>query len=99
MRYCKSIRYMELKFTVDARKDLDWWKKNGSDAEKRKIKQLPTELEEHPRTGTGKPEQLTGCYSGIWSRRINKKDRLIYKIEDKIVVVYVLSMRGHYSDK
>lgn len=90
---------MELKFTVEAKEDLDWWKKNGSDAAKRKIKQLLAELEEHPRTGTGKPEQLAGCNASIWSRRINKKDRLIYKIMDRIVVVYVLSMRGHYSDK
>ncbi len=57
------------------------------------------ELEKHPRTGTGKVEALKDNLSGYWSRRLNQKDRLIYKIEDKIVTVTVISAQGHYSDK
>ena len=38
------------------------------------------ELYEHPRTGTGKPEPLSGDRSGQWSRRISKKHRLVYEI-------------------
>lgn len=87
---------MELKFTPDAEKDREWWKQYGGDATKRKIKQLLKELEEHPRTGTGKPELLSGDIKGVWSRRINKKDRILYEIHDEIVIVLVLSMRGHY---
>ena len=30
--------------------------------------------------GVGKPELLTGNLAGFWSRRINDKDRLVYKI-------------------
>ncbi|MDR3694285.1 type II toxin-antitoxin system YoeB family toxin [Mucilaginibacter sp.] len=37
--------------------------------------------------------------SGFWSRQINKKDRLIYTIEDNIVTVTIVSAKGHYSDK
>ena len=88
---------MELKFTPEALVDRDWWKQNGDDATKRKIKQLLEELENHPRTGTGKPELLSRDLKGVWSRRINKKDRILYEIHDDIVVVLVLSMRGHYS--
>lgn len=87
---------MELKFTTDAEKDREWWKQHGDDATKRKIKQLLKELEEHPRTGTGKPELLSGDIKGVWSRRINRKNRILYEIHDNIVVVLVLSMRGHY---
>ena len=87
---------MELKFTPEAQADREWWKQNGDDATKRKIKQLLNEMEQHPRTGTGKPELLSRDLKGVWSRRINKKDRILYEIHDNIVLVLVLSMRGHY---
>ena len=87
---------MELKFTPEAIADRDWWKQNGDDATKRKIMQLLNEMEQHPRTGTGKPELLSRDLKGVWSRRINKKDRILYEIHDDIVLVLVLSMRGHY---
>ena len=47
-------------------------------------------------TGTGQVEQLKGNLSGLWSRRINKADRIIYSIEDERVIVTVISMKGHY---
>ncbi len=90
---------MELKFTSAAKKDRDWWKKHGDEATKKRIKRLLNELEQHPRTGTGKPELLSGDMDGVWSRHINKKDRILYEIHDNIVVVLVLSMRGHYNDR
>lgn len=64
-----------------------------------KARVLLHELNEHPRTGTGKPELLTGDFSGLWSRRITKKHRMVYSIEEDIVEVYVLSSYGHYKDK
>ena len=88
---------MELKFTPEAKKDLDWWKLHGDEASKRKIKQLLKEMEVHPRTGTGKPELLSGNLSGVWSRRINKEHRILYEMYDKILVVLVLSMKYHYK--
>jgi len=54
---------------------------------------------DHPRKGTGKPEQLKGDLSGLYSRRINKKHRLIYDIQDEIITVIVLSAHSHYGDK
>lgn len=64
-----------------------------------KLLKLEAELKEHPRTGTGKPEQLSGDRTGEWSRRITKKHRLVYEIHDAEVVVLVLSAYGHYGDK
>ncbi len=64
-----------------------------------KAQRLLDEIREHPRTGTGHPEQLRGNFTGKWSRRITKKHRLIYEIHDMEVVVIVISTYGHYSDK
>lgn len=65
----------------------------------RKVKSLLIELSEHPMTGTGRPERLRYAQAGLWSRRINHKDRLIYQIKDDVVEVLVLSMLSHYGDK
>ncbi len=48
-----------------------------------------------PFRGIGKPEPLRFGLSGFWSRRINREDRLIYKVEDDLVMLY--SCRGHYE--
>lgn len=64
-----------------------------------KAKTLINELKEHPKTGTGKPEQLKGDRAGQWSRCITKKHRLIYTIQDTEVIVLVLNAYGHYDDK
>lgn len=65
----------------------------------KKALKLIKELYEHPRTGTGKPEPLSGNRAGQWSRRISKKHRLVYEIHDTEVVVLVLTAYGHYDDK
>jgi len=36
---------------------------------------------------------------GQWSRKIDKKNRLVYTINDEIVTVEVVSAKGHYGDK
>ena len=64
-----------------------------------KLGRLLEELMDHPRTGTGHPEQLSGDLSGQWSRRITKKHRLVYEIHDTQVIVLVISAYGHYDDK
>lgn len=64
-----------------------------------KAVKLLNELMEHPRTGTGKPKQLSGDRAGQWRRKISDKHRLVYEIHDHIVKVLVLSAWGHYDDK
>lgn len=84
--------------TEDAQHDLKKLLHSEQTAYKKALK-LIKELYEHPRTGTGKPEPLSGNRSGQWSRRISKKHRLVYEIHDMEVVVLVLTAYGHYDDK
>jgi toxin YoeB len=90
-----SVRY-----TDDAIKSLSIFRKSNPLAYK-KVMKLIDELHEHPGTGTGHPEVLGQSNANIttYSRRITKKDRLVYDIDDTKVVVLVLSVEGHYGDK
>lgn len=88
-----------LLLTEKAENDLKQWKKSGQIKTLRKILNLFDELEQHPQTGTGKPEALKNDLSGYWSRQIDKKNRLIYRIDEGIVVVEVISLWSHYGDK
>jgi mRNA-degrading endonuclease RelE of RelBE toxin-antitoxin system len=36
---------------------------------------------------------------GLYSRRINRKHRLVYAIKDEIVTVLILNAYAHYGDK
>ena len=92
------MRY-KLVLTPEAERHLDEWRKSGQKKTLLKIAALLEELCEHPTTGTGKFEQLKGDLEGYWSRRINKASRLIYKIEEDIITVFVISLKGHYGDK
>jgi toxin YoeB len=86
-----------LKFSHIADEDIRFWKQSGQILVLKKLNILLKELIEHPKTGTGKPEQLKGDINGVWSRRLNKKNRLIYSVNDEIVTVIVLSAKGHYE--
>lgn len=48
-----------------------------------------------PATGLGKPEPLKHSLTGFWSRRISRKDRLIYKFDDDRI--YIFAIGGHYD--
>lgn len=50
---------------------------------------------EDPATGLGKPEQLRHNLSGLWSKRISQKDRLIYKFDEQYI--YIFAIGGHYE--
>ena len=87
----------KVRFIPAAEDDIKKFEKAGKKATLKKIYKLVDELYEHPRTGTGHPEPLK--YSpNCWSRRISRKHRLVYEIQDDIVVVLVLSAYGHYED-
>ncbi|MDR1973441.1 MAG: Txe/YoeB family addiction module toxin [Bacteroidales bacterium] len=86
-------------FSDSAREGIARLKKSEPAAHK-KLDKLIAELEDHPYTGTGHPERLKGgYYAECYSRRISEKHRLIYQINDDIVVVHVLAAYGHYNDK
>ena len=65
-------------FNKEADNDIIQIIKSGDKKSLKKLNQILLELENHPTTGSGNPEQLKHELSGYWSRRINKKDRLIY---------------------
>lgn len=73
--------------------------KAGNKANIKKIEKIFVELSRSPYVGTGNPEPLKHELSGFWSRRINNKDRIIYKVQEDIVTVFIISAMGHYEDK
>jgi toxin YoeB len=87
-----------LYFTEEAKKDLSGLKINEPAAFK-KAKSLLAELQQHPRNGSGKPKPLGYGFKGFFSRRINRKHRLVYSINDEKVTVLVVTASGHYYDK
>ncbi|GHT68397.1 hypothetical protein FACS189452_08000 [Bacteroidia bacterium] len=89
----------KLEFTDDADEHLQAHIKAGNKQLLTKIYSLFEELQEHPQTGTGKPKLLKYKSAGVWSRRINDKHRLLYKIENETLTVFVISLWGHYDDK
>ncbi len=85
---------MEIEYTLQAKEDLDYWKKSNNIPVLKKIRKLIEGITQNPYQGIGKPEALKYDLSGCWSRRINKEHRFVYEVfEDKIIVH---SLRGHY---
>ncbi|HCH31669.1 MAG TPA: Txe/YoeB family addiction module toxin [Oceanospirillaceae bacterium] len=48
-----------------------------------------------PSTGLGKPEPLKHNLSGLWSKRLSQKDRVIYKFNNGHI--YIFAIGGHYD--
>ncbi len=88
-----------LEFSEAALADIEKHKRAGDKAVLVKIEKLLKELMEHPAAGTGQPEVLKHKLAGLYSRRINKKHRLVYSINEEAATVHVLSARAHYGDK
>jgi toxin YoeB len=81
----------------------DTWKayEQLREKDKKLHKALCTLLKEmlrgDPASGIGKPEMLKHNLTGLWSRRISQKDRLIYKFDDKNI--YIFAIGGHYDNR
>jgi toxin YoeB len=60
-----------------------------------KINDLIKDIQRTPFTGKGKPEPLKYDLAGLWSRRIGREHRLIYKVQDKEVFIY--ACKYHYD--
>jgi len=83
-------------FTVNGWEDNVYWQTEDKKTLK-KINQLIEDISRKGNAGIGKPEALSADLAGFWSRRINDKDRLIYKIDDNNV--FILACRYHYDEK
>ena len=87
---------MKINFTEIAWNDYIYWQGQDKKTIKR-INQLVQDIERNQNEGIGKPEPLKGNLSGWWSRRIDDKNRLVYRIQDNIIEI--AQCRGHYDDK
>ena len=64
----------------------------------KKVNKLVEDIIRNGNEGIGHPEPLKGDFAGKWSRTIDEKNRLVYKIlEDNRIEIY--QCRGHYDDK
>ena len=58
-------------------------------------RQLGEMLRGDPTVGSGKPEPLKYEPSGLWARRISKRDRLVYNFDNEHL--YIHAIGSHYS--
>lgn len=92
-----EIKYV-LIFFKEALKDIEYWKKSGNKQAIKKIDETLEILEKDPYSPIpGEPENLK--FTKGYSRRINKKDRITYDINEVKKEVIIFRMRGHYDDK
>jgi toxin YoeB len=82
-----------ISFSTEAWADYLNWAENDQKILK-KINKLIEEIQRTPFKGSGKPEPLKFNLTDYWSRRINIKDRLIYRIESERILI--ISCKGHY---
>ncbi len=86
----------KIEFTEVADEDKEAWKKSGQKILMNRITRLLKDIEEHPKTGIGKPEALKYDLAGNYSRKINDEHRIVYSIDEERLAVTVHSLRGHY---
>ncbi|ERT38911.1 Txe/YoeB family addiction module toxin [Fusobacterium nucleatum] len=60
----------------------------------KKINELIKDIQRNGNEGIGKPEPLQHELSGYWSRRIDYKNRLVYKISDTQITI--VACANHY---
>ncbi|MBR1444863.1 MAG: Txe/YoeB family addiction module toxin [Firmicutes bacterium] len=71
------------------------WQKNDKKT-LNKINKLLQDIERNGYECIGKPEPLKGNLSGLWSVRIDEKNRLVFKIMND--VIEIAQCGSHYRD-
>ena len=61
----------------------------------KKINILIKDIKRNGNEGIGKPEPLQHELSGYWSRRIDDKNRLVYKVSDRQIII--VACANHYK--
>ena len=79
----------------DAWQDYLYWQKQDKRILKR-INQLK-DIDRNGYQGIGKPEELSGNLTGFWSRRIDGKNRIVYRIKNN--QIEIAQCGSHYRDK
>lgn len=83
---------MKLVFTPHSWEDYQHWLQSDR-ATRKRINRLINDTLRDPFTSIGKPEQLRHFLSGAGSRRITEEHRLVYLVDDDLVI---LQARYHY---
>ena len=84
-----------IQWDIDAWNDYVYWQTQDRKTLKR-INLLIKDISRSPFEGLGKPEPLKGTLTGFWSRRIDEENRLVYVVEEKVIIL--ISCRGHYDN-
>lgn len=87
---------MRKEFSDDAWEDYIYWETQDKKTLKR-INKLIEDIERNGYDGIGKPERLSGNLSDYWSRRIDDKNRIVYRILNG--AVQIIQCGSHYRDK
>ncbi len=74
--------------------DYLYWQTQDKKTLKR-INNLIKDMQRNAFSGIGKPEPLKGTLSGLWSRRIDDSNRIVYF--EKNGIIYIVSCKGHYN--
>ena len=80
----------------DAWEDFNYWLKEDKKT-LRKILKIIKDIERSPYEGIVKPEPLRGDLSKYWSRRIDDKNRIVYRVEKNTILI--AQCGSHYRDK
>ena len=72
-----------------------YWQKYDK-ATLERVNELIKDTVRNGHAGIGKPERLKGKLSDSWSKRIDHKNRFVYRLKDG--ELHILSCRGHYDD-
>lgn len=86
---------MRLSWEDRAWEDYLYWQRQDRKTLKR-INALIRDIQRSPFEGTGKPEALKENLRGLWSRRIDEANRIVYYEKDGGIII--ISCRGHYDD-
>lgn len=84
---------MRLLWEESAWEDYCYWQTQDRKTLKR-INLLIKDIQRDTYNGIGKPEPLKDNYSNWWSRRIDEKNRIIYREKDGDIII--ASCKGHY---
>ena len=87
---------MNLQWTEEGWADYLYWQKNDLKTLAR-INDLIKDIHRNHYKGIGKPEPLKHDKHGYWSRRIDSKNRIVYKVSNDAITI--TQCRTHYDDK
>jgi len=85
---------MEIIFSKNSWEDYTSWQSEDKKILK-KINDLIRDIQRNPYEGLGKPEPLKYDLAGLWSRRIEREHRLVYKVMGDEILIY--SCRYYYD--